>query len=282
MRQALPTVGVVIAALMAFGVRGGPLLGVTAVAAQPAPAQPTPAPSPPAENGPRLASIVLAKGIKQGSGLANLLGPGEVTPVDPSTSFVNTDLPYAVIKATSMKAGTEVTIRVNDPTGPAIELTNVKAPRGARGAFDVVLPLYILGTDLESRTGRWSLQVSFDGQAQTPQAAFEWGPASAAQLQAIRDQLAAAQTNPDLHWRLGAALALLGSPAEALPELQTAIRIDPRYALYDITLGLVYERMGRTADAAAAFRTALQQHGSVYDAVYARWAQAHLNRLTHP
>jgi tetratricopeptide (TPR) repeat protein len=243
-------------------------------ALRPAAAQPAPAPAPAADSQSRLASIVLAKGIKQ----ASLFGQGEITPVDPSTTFVNTDLPYAVIKATSMKAGTEVAIRVSDPTGPAFDVS-VKPSRGSRGAFDFALPLYLLGTDLETHTGRWSLQVSFNGQPQTPQAAFDWEPSSGAQLKSIHDELAAAPTNPDLHWRYGAALALLGARAEAVPELENAIRLDPHYALYYITLGRVYEQMGQRPDAAKMFRTALAQHGSAYDSVYARWAQAHLDRL---
>ena len=242
--------------------------------------QPPPAPSPASPSTPptagesQLTSIVLAKAIKQ----ASFFGQGEVTPIEPTTTFLNTDLPYAVIKATSMKAGTEVAVRITDPTGANFEVT-AKPSRGSRGAFDFALPLYILGTDLEGRTGRWSLAVSFNGQPQNPQATFEWQPSSTAQIKVIRDQLAAAPTNADLHWRYGAALALLGARTDAVPELENAIKLDPHYALYYITLGRVYEQLGRPADAVKMFRTALAQHGSAYDGVYTHWAQAHLTRL---
>jgi len=224
----------------------------------------------------QLVGVTMAQGIKSGA----LFGQGGVTPVGPTTSFINTDLPYAIVRVKNLQSETVVTLRVSDPTEPAFSIEE-KTPQHRDTPweeFDFALPLYILGTDLESRTGTWTIQVLFNGQPQST-TAFQWGPATPLALGRIKDLVDLAPADPDLHWRYGAALALLHHDREGIAELQNAIQLDRRYALYYITLGRVYERDGRLAEAIRMFQTALSLHGSHYDAVYAGWAQAHLARL---
>jgi len=239
------------------------------------PSQPAPA----AQVGNQLASVVLARTVK----MSNFFGAGEVTPVDPATSFFNTDLPYAVVKVKGLVNGTLVTLAVSDPNGPAFAI-EVKAPNQKHGSwevFDFTLPLFILGTDFESHTGTWTLDVAFNGQHQGT-ATFQVQAGSPIALGKIKDQLDLAPLDADLHWRYGAALALLHHDAEAIQELKNAIKLDRNYALYYISLGRIYERQGRTDDAVRNFQHALSLHGSFYDAVYSGWAKAHLARLQTP
>jgi Tetratricopeptide repeat len=248
------------------------LVALGAVAPTPARGQ-TQAPPGPAN---QLVSVVLAKGIQS----SNLFGQGDVTPVEPTTTFVNTDLPYAIVKVKSLEADTVITLKVSAPSGPAFAI-EVKAPQHKDKpweSFDFALPLYILGTDLETRTGTWNLQVLFNGQPVNT-TAFQWQSSSPIQLGKIRDKLNLDPTSPDLHWRYGAALVLLKHEREGEAELQNAIKLDPRYALYYISLGRVYERLGRHDDAIKMYKSALSQRGSYYDAVYSAWAQAHLAKL---
>jgi tetratricopeptide (TPR) repeat protein len=220
----------------------------------------------------------LARGIKA----APLFGEGSVTPVDPTTRFISTDLPYAIVKVKSLLPDTVVTLRLVDPAGGEVSVEVQTPPRKKPwDDFDFALPVYILGTDLEQHTGTWHFQVSFNGQAQsdTP---FEWQPATALSLSRIREAVGQSPHNADLHWRYGAALALLGHDREGIQELQDAIHLDPRYALYYITLGRIYEREGRQADAIREFQAALATHGSHYDVVFSNWAQAHLAHLHTP
>ncbi len=253
------------------------LMLVASGAVAPAPARGQPQ-TPPAVSSNQLVSVVLAKGIKS----ASLFGQGELTPVEPTTTFVNTDLPYAVFKFKGLKGDTILTLRVSDPAGPAFTLdAKIPARKDSNPyeTFDVALPLYILGTDLEARTGTWTVQILINGQPANT-TTFRWDTSSPIQLGRIRDQVNMAPTDADLHWRYGAALALLHHEREAEAELQNAIKLDQRYALYYITLGRVYERLGRQADAVKMFKNALSLHGgSSYDAVYSGWAQAHLARL---
>ena len=256
------------------------LQGAALPAAQ-AQSTPPPPPAPAAQAGAqnRLAGVVLARAVERNS----LFGAGEVTPVDPTSSFFNTDLPYAVVKVKPLVNDTVVTFAVSDPTGPAFAI-EVKAPRQKNGVWDVfdfTLPLYILGTDLESHTGTWTLDVAFDGRHQGT-TAFQVQAGSPIALGRIKDRLDLAPLDADLHWRYGAALALLHHDAEAIQELKNAIKLDRNYALYYISLGRIYERQGRTDDAVRAFKTALSLHGSYYDAVYSGWARAHLARLQTP
>lgn len=242
-------------------------------AAQSAPTQTVPTPNLPPN---QLASVVMAKGIKS----SPLFGQGDVTPVDPSTTFFNTDLPYAVVKVKTLEANTVVTIRVSDPAGPAFTI-EAKAPQHKDKpweSFDIALPLYILGTDLETRTGTWTLHVLLNGKPVNT-TTFQWMAASPIQLGKIRDQLNVDPTNADLTWRYGAALVLLHHEKDGIAQLQNAIKLDPKYALYYISLGRVYEREGHPADAIKMFQAALSQHGSFYDTVYSSWAQAHLAHL---
>ena len=224
----------------------------------------------------QLVGVTMAKAIKTG----NLFGQGEVTPVEPTTSFINTDLPYAVVKIKKLQTETVVALRVTDPTGPAFSIEAKTPPHRDTPweSFDFALPLYILGTDLETRTGTWTIHVLINGQPQNT-TEFQWQSASPIALSKIRDLVGLSPQVPDLRWRYGAALALLHHEREGIDELQNAIRLDRRYALYYITLGRVYERGGRPGDAIRMFQTALSLHGSYYDAVYAGWAQAHLSRL---
>ncbi len=243
-----------------------------------APPVPATAQSTPPQNLPpnQLASVVLAKGIKSTS----LFGQGDLTPVEPTTTFINSDLPYAVIKVKTLQSDTKVNIRVSDPAGPAFAI-EVKAPQHKDNvweSFDFALPLYILGTDLETHTGAWKIEVLFNGQPQT-MAAFQVMAASPIQLSKIKGLVDQDPLNADLHWRYGAAFALLLHDQEAIREIQNAIQIDRNYALYYITLGRIYEREGRSADAIKMFKTALSLHGSYYDTVYSGWAQTHLTRL---
>ncbi|MHB8731430.1 MAG: tetratricopeptide repeat protein [bacterium] len=225
----------------------------------------------------QIGSVVLAHGVKA----ANPFGGGDVTPIDPGTTFVSTDVPYALVKINSLPAGTPVTLRLTDPSGMAYSV-EVNTPKHGTGkpweSFQFAAPLYILGTDLESQTGTWHFQVLMNNQVQND-TAFQWQPASALTLGNIRSAVDASPLQADLHWRYGAALALFNHDADAVAQLKNAIQLDPKYALYHISLGRVYERDGRKADAMNEFQTALGIHGSFYDAVFQGWAQEHLNRL---
>jgi hypothetical protein len=257
-----PWHALIAAALLGALAAAGPL--TLPVSAQTAPA------------GVQLASVVLAHGVKQTS----LLGRGDVTPVDPGTSFVQTDLPYALVKINSAPSGTALTLRLVDPNGIAYSI-NVATPKhGAKPwqSFQFAAPLYILGTDLEGITGGWHFQVLANNQVMND-TAFEWDPATAQSLRGTLDAVNAAPTDADLHWRYGAALALFNQDPPAITQLQDAIRLNSKYALYHITLGRVYEREGKNAQAASEFQAALGIHGSFYDAVFQGWAQAHLNHL---
>jgi hypothetical protein len=241
--------------------------------ASPAAPQPsaTPQPSP-------VVTVLLAKGIKETS----VFGPELLSPLDPTTHFVNTDLPFAIVKVKPLPSDARVGVQLTSPAGPAFAL-EVKAPphRGDPGEFDFGIPLYILGTDLETHTGAWRLQVAFNGQPQG-ETTFQWQPTSShLVLSKIREELDKAPLDRNLRWRYGAALALLGHDKEAIQELQDVIRLE-RYSLYYITLGRVYERLGRRNDAIQMFQTALSIHGSVYDAIYSSWAKAHLTHLQVP
>lgn len=257
-------------ALIAFGA-----MALGAVAPSPASGQ---GQTPPAGPANQLVSVVLAKGIKS----TTLFGQGELSPVEPTTSFTNTDLPYAVFKFKGLKGDTVLTLRVHDPAGVAFTIdAKIPARRDSNPyeTLDVALPLYILGTDLETHTGTWTVQILVGGQPANT-TTFRWDTSSPIALGRIRDQVNVQPTDADLHWRYGAALALLHHEREAEAELQNAIRLDQRYPLYYITLGRVYERLNRQADAIKMFKTALSlRSGSFYDAVYTGWAQAHLARL---
>jgi TPR repeat len=225
----------------------------------------------------QVASVVLAHGVHT----SKAFGEGDVTPIDPGTSFVTTDVPYALVKLTSVPANTPVTLRLLDPTGLAYSVearTPKRRDTKPWESFQFAAPLYILGTDLESQTGTWHFQVLMNNQVQndTP---FQWQPASADTLLTIKHALDAAPLQADLHWRYGAGLALFNQYPPAIEQLRNAIQLDPRYALYHITLGRVYEREGNKAAAMNEFQTALGIHGSFYDPVFQGWAQDHLNRL---
>lgn len=226
----------------------------------------------------QLASVTLARGIEA----VPFFGEGPVTPVDPATHFISTDLPFAIVTVKSLIPGTAITLRVVDPTGPEVNVEVTAPPRKAAwDGFDFALPVYILGTDMESHIGTWHFQVSFDGRLQND-TTFEWQRATALALWRIKERVDQSPKNADLHWRYGAALALLGHDREAFEELQNAIHLDGRYALYYITLGRLYEREGRKEDAIRAFQAAVAIHGSYYDAVFSGWAQAHLAQLRAP
>jgi hypothetical protein len=258
-------------------------LTIGAVMPPGSPAQ-TPQPSPPASSAApnQVASVTLARGIKS----ASYFGSGAVTPVDPTTVFVNTDVPYVVVRIKALAPETTVALRLSDPAGVAYTVqAKIPPVRGHPKNFDFAGPLYILGTDLENDFGTWHVQVFVDGRP-VNDTAFQWNSATALSTQQMTTELSDIQslvdedpTNPDLHWRYGAALALFHQDQAAIRELQNAIRLDPHYALYHITLGRIYEREGRTADARREFQTALAIHGSNYDAVFSGWAQAHLTKL---
>ena len=240
-------------------------------------AQESPAPTPGTPPN-QLASVTLAQGIKA----VPLFGQGSVTPVDPTTNFITTDVPYAIVKVKSLLPGTVVTLRLLDPAGGETSVEVTTPPRKKLwDDFDFALPVYILGTDQEQDTGTWHFRVFFNGtpESDTP---FEWHPGSHLALSRIREAVAQSPLTADLHWRYGAALALLGHEREGIQELENAIHLDPRYALYYITLGRVYEREGRQADAIRSFQTALTIQGSYYDAVFSAWAHAHLTHLHAP
>ena len=222
-------------------------------------------------------SVVLAHGVKQTS----VFGQGDVTPLDSGTNFVATDLPYAIVKVTSAPADTPVLLRLIDPTGVAYSIearTPKRRDTKPWQSFQFAAPLYILGTDLESRTGTWHFQVLMNNQIQND-TVFEWQPASALTLGNIKSAVDASPLQADLHWRYGAALALFNHDADAISQLKNAIQLDQKYALYHITLGRIYERQGRKADALNEFQAALGIHGSFYDPVFKSWAQEHVNHL---
>jgi hypothetical protein len=253
------------------------LAGLAAIAAA-AGAGPAAPPAGAQQNaGMQIASVVLAHGVKS----PNLFGGGDVTPIDPSTTFVNTDLPYALVKIKSIATGTPVTLRLMDPTGTAYSV-QVNTPKHRTGkpweSFQFGAPLYILGTDLESSTGTWRFQVLMNNQVQSD-TMFQWQQASALTLSAIRQAVDASPLQADLHWRYGAALGLFNQNDAAVAQLKNAIQLDAKYALFHITLGRIYEKEGRKNDAVSEFQTALGIHGSFYDAVFQGWAQEHLNRL---
>jgi tetratricopeptide (TPR) repeat protein len=255
----------VVAAAVAIG-GFGPLWPA---AAQQAPAQPAAAM--------QVGSVVLAHGVKT----TNAFGEGDVTPLDPGTSFVTTDVPYAIVKVTSAPANTPITLRLLDPNGVAYSV-NASTPKRRDTkpwqSFQFAAPLYILGTDLESATGAWHFQVLMNDKVESD-TLFQWQPAAAESLLTIKHAVDAAPLQADLHWRYGAALAQFKQDASAISQLRNAIQLDPKYALYHITLGRVYERQGNKTAALNEFQTALGMHGSFYDPVFQAWAQEHVNRL---
>lgn len=238
------------------------------------PAQTTP-PPPVDVQANQIASVTLARGVQADT----MFGQGLVSPLGAATSFINTDLPYAIVRVENLGPDVTVSFDLTDPGGPAYTVEAKLPPhKGNPKQFDFAAPLYILGTDLETRLGTWRLQVkSIDGPAYT--ATFQWTQATALELSRIKQARDDDPAKPDLHWRYGAALALFGHTREAIDELQDAIHHDSRYALYHITLGRVYEREGQRADAVREFQAALGLHGSFYDAVFSGWAQAHLAQL---
>jgi tetratricopeptide repeat protein len=233
--------------------------------------------SPPDAPANQIVSVTLARGVQADT----LFGQGAARPVEPTTTFINTDLPYAVVKVKALVPDTTVTLRLADPTGASYSV-DARGPQHKNGPwqeFDFAAPLYILGTDLEGHTGTWRLQVLINGQMQTD-TTFQWGQATPLALSRIRDAVDESPLNSDLHWRYGSALALLGHTQEATSELESAIHLaHPPYALYHISLGRLYERQGRYADAVREFQAALALHGSSYDAVFSGWARAHLAHL---
>jgi len=234
----------------------------------------SPAPPVPANH---VASVTLARGVKS----ASLFGSGGVTAIEPTTAFISTDLPYAIVKVKSLASDTPVTLRLVDPAGVAYAI-DAKTPQHKNNdpwkEFDFAAPLYILGTDLEGQAGPWHLETVIGGQVQND-TLFQWRRATALALPKIKDAVDQSPLNADIHWRYGAALAQLGHDAEAIQELQHAIRLDSKYALFHITLGRIYERENRPADAVREFQAALGLRGSFYDAVFSGWAQAHLDHL---
>ena len=250
------------------------LLGAMAPLGSPAQTSPPPTPEGPPN---QIASVTLARGVQADT----LFGQGLISPVNPTTSFINTDLPYAIVRVKNLSPDASVIFDLADPSGPAYTVgAKVPAHRGNPQQFDFAAPLYILGTDFETHVGSWHLQVkNTDGSQNT--VTFQWIQSTVLELSRIREAVDENPTKPDLHWRYGAALALFGHTREAMQELQDAIRLDPHYALYHVTLGRVYEREGRHADAVREFQAALALHGSFYDAVFSGWAQTHLAQLQH-
>jgi len=240
-----------------------------------APAQPA---SPPAAPAPAIA-VILAHGYKP----APPFGAGELTPIDPGTTFVETDLPYAILKATSLAPNAVVTLRVIDPNGIAYAV-DVKTPQRHGNQpwqkFDFASPIFILGTPLESHLGTWHFDVLLNGEP-AGTTAFQWTRATPAELPKIKSAVDQSPQDPDLHWRYGAAFAVFGQLSDAITELQRAMLLDPTYALYPITLGRVYEQQGRTDEAAQQFQKALGLHGSMFDSVFSAWARAELSALQH-
>lgn len=232
--------------------------------------------APPSTDSPanQIASVTLARGIQADAPFAQ----GLITPVNPATSFINTDLPYAIVRVKNLTPEARVSFDLAAPNGPAYTVeARVPHLRGSQ-QFDFAAPLYILGTDLESHVGTWHLQVKSVGSSED-RVVFQWTKATVLELSRIKQALDDDPKKPDLHWRYGAALALFGHSREAIEELQEAIHLDSRYALYHITLGRIYEREGRPADAVREFQAALALHGSFYDTVFTGWAQSHLAQL---
>jgi len=223
----------------------------------------------------QIEAVTLAHGIKPSHFI-----PGDVTPVQPTNSFISTDVPYAVVKVHTVCPASAFVVRLLDLTGATFEVqgTPPTNENGPLKTFVFVFPLYLLGTDLEAHYGSWHVNVLVDGEM-VRDVPFQWIQATDKSLGPIRDLVNASPMDADAHWRYGAALAQLGHDEEAIQEVQTAIRINPRYALYYITLGRIYEREGRKAEAISNFQKALTIHGSYYDSVFSSWAQADLQRV---
>lgn len=220
-------------------------------------------------------SVILARGIRP----ASLFGSNLLTPVGATTTFVSTDLPYAIVRIKAPTPDVTVSFELISPSGPAYTIHATMPPhRVTPQDFDFAAPLYILGTDFERDTGNWRLRVSVNG-ALPQEATFQWLPGGPVDLSGLKAQVNADPLNADLRWRYGAALALFGRDQDSIRELQAAIRLDPHYALYHITLGRVYEREGRRAEAVREFEAVLSLRGSHYDAIFSGWARAHLTRL---
>ncbi len=239
----------------------------------PGASQAQPAPSSPPAVANQVAAVTLARGLRSTS----VFGRGDLTPVDPTTTFISTDVPYAIIRVNGYAPNTIVTLHLVDPTGATYSV-DARSPQRTREHFEFAAPLYILGTDLENHTGTWHFQTMIGGQVQRD-TAFQWTPATALSLPQIKELVDQTPMNAGLHWRYGAALAQLGRDSSAIAELQNAIRLDPKYALYHITLGRLYELQGRAVDAVREFQAALSIKGSFYDPVFTGWAQEHLRRL---
>jgi stage II sporulation protein D len=84
-------------------------------------------------------------------------------------------------------------------------------------------------------------------------------PAAAA---AFEQSLAMAPMQPQTLVALGAALGEY-APDRALTHLLQAISLDPGHAIAYYELGIVYDRLGRTAEAVDAFETALRRDGGL-------------------
>src|SRR5579864_4293352 len=160
-------------------------------------------------------SVTLAHGVPPTS----LFGRDLLKPIDPSTMFVNTDVPYAIVRIKGLAPTTTVTLKLTDPTGASYTVQSSIPHKGNPKEFDFAAPLYILGTDLEAHTGTWHLQVIVNDAAPSDET-FQWQPATSADLAKIKDAVSASPLVADLHWRYGAALALLGHSSEAIGELQ--------------------------------------------------------------
>jgi hypothetical protein len=224
----------------------------------------------------QIASVTLAHAIASN----RLFGPGNVKPIGPATSFISTDVPYAVVKINNVCPGAAIVVRLLDPTGATYEIQGAppKNHNGQWKSFEFVVPMYILGTDLETHYGTWHVNVLVEGKM-VQDVPFEWTQATVQSLAAIKTLVDNSPMTADLHWRYGAALAQLGREGDAEWELQNAIKLDPKYALYYITLGRIYELENRKAEAVHDFQQAMTIHGSYYDSVFSSWAQAELEKV---
>ena len=101
----------------------------------------------------------------------------------------------------------------------------------ATGAFAVLTPLLLLA---QVQTTYWRDSVSL------------W-----------RHALASTEKNSRAHYNLGAAFGRLGRYEEALPELVSALAIEPGYAEAHYNLGVALTRLGRVAEAIGYYQSAI-------------------------
>ncbi len=89
-------------------------------------------------------------------------------------------------------------------------------------------------------------------------------------------QLLLQPQNIELHLKLGFAYTRLGRADDAQRAFENAVRLDPKRAIAHYMLGLIYEKKGLRAQAAAAWKACLE---NAHDPRLRDTALKHLNNL---